>query len=250
MRVVRDTGRVTAGAVAVCAVVLGMTGCGSSGPGGGGGAVTSAVPFPVAVGNTWTYKTTGTRGSKTVSSGTQTDKITAVAPGAGGHKVTIMVTQVTQGVPVRSGVYYQFAPDGAVTRSDYFTPTASGQPEGGAPSAGYLRFPSTADLSSGKPEVQNLPQTVVVGGQARQQTNRITVQGKGTGTVTVPAGTFKADIVTETQTVSVAGGNNTMTASTTTWLAPGVGPVKEQVSLQIGKVAGLTIVELQSFRKG
>lgn len=249
MRVVSNKGRVTAGAVAVFAMGLGMTGCGSAGSAGGSAVSASAVPFPVAVGSTWTYKTTGTRASQSIS-GTQTDKVTAVAPGPGGQKVTMMVTQVTQNVPVRSGVYYTFAPDGAVTTSAYYTPTAAGQPEGGAPTAGYLKFPSKADLSSGKPEEQNLTQTVKIGGGPHQETNRITVQGQGTGTVTVPAGTYRADIVTETQTVSVVGGHNTMTARTTTWLAPGVGPVKQQVSLQIGSVSGQTTVELQSFSKG
>lgn len=250
MRVVSYTGRVTAGAVGGFAVVLGMTGCGSSGSAGASAKVTSAVPFPVAVGNTWTYKTTGTRGSKTVTTGTQTDKVTAVAPGPGGQKVTFMVTQVTGGVPVRSGVYYTFGANGAITASAYFTPSATGQPEGGAPSAGYLKFPSTADLASGKPETQSLTEPVQIGTGTHQETNRITIQGKGTGTVTVPAGTYQAVIVTETQTISVVGGHNTMTARTTTWLAPGVGPVKELVSLQIGRVSGLTTVELKSFSKG
>ena len=86
-------------------------------------------------------------------------------------------------------------------------------------------------------------------GQVQSQDANVTVQGQGTSTVKVPAGTYQATLVTMTMSVKV--GNYSSTEEVQTWVAPGAGPVKTKLSLHAAGNTELTSTEeLLSFTKG
>jgi hypothetical protein len=75
------------------------------------------------------------------------------------------------------------------------------------------------------------------------------VQGQGTHTVTVPAGTYQATLVTMIMSIRVGGFGSDEEIQT--WTAPGTGPVKSEVLLLTGGRATLTTTEeLVSFTQG
>ena len=57
----------------------------------------------------------------------------------------------------------------------------------------------------------------------------VTVQGAGTQSVTVPAGTYNATVVNMTMSETIHG--FAVSSEVRTWLATGVGPVKTEVIL-------------------
>jgi hypothetical protein len=86
-------------------------------------------------------------------------------------------------------------------------------------------------------------------GPAQDQNANVTVQGQGTSTVTVPAGTYQATLVTMTFSVKVGGYSSTEEVQT--WAAPGTGPVKTKVALHAaGNIELTSTDELVSFTKG
>jgi hypothetical protein len=125
---------------------------------------------------------------------------------------------------------YVFYPDGTIGYP--VTPVA------GVSVAGVVRWPDAAGLASGR------PYHPVLQGQAG--TANVTVQGKGTTPVSVPAGTFQASVVTMTIPTK------TGTVEVTTWIAEGIGPVKTTTLIRLpGKPdLVLTTSELRSFTKG
>jgi hypothetical protein len=77
------------------------------------------------------------------------------------------------------------------------------------------------------------------------ETANVTVQGEGTTSVSVPAGTFQASVVT--MTIATKAG----TVEVTTWLAQGIGLVKTRALIRApGGTGFLTTDELQSFTRG
>ncbi len=88
--------------------------------------------------------------------------------------------------------------------------------------------------------------TTDVGGSARHVqdgTADVTVQGTGTVSVRVPAGTYRASVVKTT--ISMQG----QTVEVTVWIAQGTGPVKTEVLIRAPGGTGLTTNELLSFTK-
>jgi hypothetical protein len=71
----------------------------------------------------------------------------------------------------------------------------------------------------------------------------VTVQGTGTTSISVPAGTYRASMVKTT--ISAQG----QTVEVTVWIAQGTGPVKIQVLVRAPGGTGLTTSELLSFTK-
>jgi hypothetical protein len=141
----------------------------------------ASVPFPVAVGNTWVYKTS-LGASET---GTVTNKITAVVPVSGGQH------------------------------------------------DGHQRHTGQQDQA----------------GQHLRETAHITVQGAGSATVTVPAGSYHATIVDMTMAVTFEG--FPVTIEVRTWLANGVGPVKSEATTDESGASHIASVqELTSFTSG
>jgi len=80
------------------------------------------------------------------------------------------------------------------------------------------------------------------------ETANVTVQGGGTQSVSVPAGTYRATLVNMTMVTKVGG--FTTTAVMKVWAAPGTGPVKtEQLIRAAGKTQRITTSSLVSFTK-
>jgi DUF3108-like len=177
----------------------------------------NSIPFPVAVGNTWIYRTTLAGGT-----GRTTNRIVAAGAGAVGYQVTMDSTTNVAGTATTIPLVYVFYLDGTV---GYPVPPVSGLSGMG----GSIRWPDAAGLASGQAyrSVMRIPI-----GQAGQYENAdVTVQGTGTASVTVPAGTYQASVVT--LTISAKAG----TVKVTTWIAQGVGPVQTAALI---RVAGMT----------
>lgn len=204
--------------------------------GGGSGA---SAPFPIAVGNTWKYKTTAVG-----ETGTSVQKMAAVVPVAAGQKVTMSTTSNLLGTNTTTHSTYIFGTDGSITYPlSQFSSTS-----GVSVSGGGVVWPSLAVLDSGKPSTSALTLSIKAAGQTINTTAHIAVQGGGTATVTVPAGTYQATVVNMTITMTVEGIG--VSEEIKTWLAPGVGPVKDQVTVdEAGADHVAAGEELESFTK-
>ena len=183
----------------------------------------NSIPFPVAVGNTWVYRTQA--GGQT---GRTTNRIVAAGPGSGGYRVTVSSTTDFGGSGSTVVPVYTFYPDGTI---GYPVPPVSGVPVTGFD----IRWPDAAGLASGKIYRSTLH---IQGGDAH-----VTVQGVGTTSVSVPAGTYRASMVTATVTAQG------QTIEVTVWIAQGTGPVKTEAVIRAAGGTDLTTNELLSFTK-
>src|SRR5580698_5024774 len=211
-----------AGAALALAAVGGLilTGCGttSSGSSGGSGSTASkaagsssasakagsassagstsvvaadSLPFPIAVGNTWKY---------TDTNGTTVNTIAAVTPVSGGQQVTMDGTITTLGTT--SSITYPFNQFNSGSSTAKVTLLS-----------GTVMFPSASALASGQVSHSALKIQFTSAG--------------GTQTVTVPAGTYTANVVDMTMSETVEG--IAVNTEVMTWFANGVGPVKSEV---------------------
>jgi len=166
--------------------------------------------------------------------GRTTNTIVAAGPGTTGYRVTVSSTTAIAGTAITVQPVYVFHPDGTIS---YPVPAVNGLSVAGA----GIRWPDAAALASGRPYHSVVR---VQAGQAGQNAD-ITVQGAGSMSVSVPAGTYQASVV---QTTIAA---KAVTVVVTTWIAQGVGPVKTEVLVRAAGEAGLTTTdELLSFSKG
>jgi hypothetical protein len=236
-----------AGAAAVVAIAAGLVlaGCGgssssgtaagsnaaSSSPaasdspasGGSTSAVTTAtVPFPVGVGDTWKYKTTY---------GRTVNRMTAVTPVSGGQQVTMRSAITSLGTTTHDTAYYVVHSDGSISlpfsQFDTSSSTASVKLI-----SGNIFWPPADQLSSGQAYHDALKIEFTEDGIEKNVTAHVTVRGGGTQSVTVPAGTYNADVVNMTMSETVEG--ILVSSVVETWLAPGVGPVQSEVILHEG----------------
>ena len=182
----------------------------------------NSIPFPVAVGNTWIYQTRADG-----QTGRTTNRIVAAGPGSGGYRVTVSSTTNVGGSASTVVPVYTFYPNGTI---GYPIPQVSG-----VPVTGTIRWPDAEGLASGKIYRSTLH---IEGGNAD-----VTVQGTGTTSVSVPAGTYRASVV---RTTITAQGQN---IEVTVWIAQGTGPVKTEVVIRAPGGTGLTTSELLSFTK-
>jgi hypothetical protein len=206
---------------------------GSAGTGtSSGGSFTGTPLFPVAVGNTWVYQVT----TVGIPGGTATDKVTAVAPAAGGNQVT--TTHEFHGATVKETLL--FGSNGTISM-----PLPSLGSTTFKIRSGGIVWPSHAQIMSGQPYNSTVRAMVTIAGQAHNVSTHVTVQGAGSATVTVPAGTYHTTVIDDTLTERFMGVS--VSIRIRTWLAPGVGPVKSQVTTDGTTVSG---EELKSFTKG
>jgi hypothetical protein len=106
-------------------------------------------------------------------------------------------------------------------------------------------WPDAAGLASGR-SYHSVRRIRLSSGQ--YETANVTVQGGGTASVTVPAGTYQATLVNMTMISKV--GSFTTTAVVKVWTAPGVGPVRsEDIVKAAGKTDLITTEALLSFGK-
>jgi hypothetical protein len=204
----------------------------------------NSVPFPIAVGNTWTYKDT-----TSVTVGTSVDKIASVRPVSGGRQVLMDSTITVAGVTTHGSAYFIFHPDGSITYPFSQFSSSNSQTKV-ALLSGNIIWPAASQLASGQVSNNTLKIQITAGGHTEDVTSRITVKGAGTHSVTVPAGTYSATVVDMTESETVLG--IAITSQITTWLATGVGPVKTEVTISEGGGPGTVTADnvLTSFTKG
>lgn len=196
----------------------------------------SSISFPIAVGNTWLYQITAKING---AQSTETKKILSVVPVSGGRRVVMSQTTVLDSTRTTSQDTFVFYSNGTigypVTNSEVSV-TGDG-----------VLWPSAAGLASGRAFTSVVP--IKVNNTGPAQDANVTVQGEGTHTVTVPAGTFQATLVVMTMSVRVSGFGSDEEVET--WVAPGTGPVKSEVLLlAAGQAKVVTTEELLSFTKG
>jgi hypothetical protein len=198
------------------------------------GPTASLANFPIGVGNTWVYRNS--------LGGTVTNKMTAVTPVPGGQQVTETNTIDLAGSPSTTRANYVFHSDGSITYPpDQFGSDVTIQ--------GGIVWPPPAVIASGQPQRSVLQITLNEGTQQLSETSHITVQGAGSGTVTVPAGTYTATIVDMTMATTVKG--YAVSIEVRTWLANGIGPVQsEVVTTDLGAAHVTDELKLESFTKG
>ena len=194
-----------------------------------------SIPFPVAVGNTWVYQVVASINN---AHALDTKKVLDVTPVPGGNRVT-MSDSIGPGTSVTTQEHYLFFDNGQLgfpVNQAHGVSVVSGN--------GVI-WPDAAGVASGRP-YHSVLQIKLVGGQS--ETANVTVQGGGTESVSVPAGTYRATLVT-TSIVSKVG-NFTSISMLKVWTAPGIGPVKtEQLLKAGGKTQVTTTTTLLSFTK-
>jgi hypothetical protein len=164
--------------------------------------------------------------------GRTTNRIVSAGPGRDGYKVTVSSATDLPGTAAAVQSVYVFYPDGTIGY-----PVT---PVDGVSVAGVVRWPDAAGLASGRSFHSVLRDLA-----GRGESANVTVQGGGTTSVRVPAGTFQASVVT--MTIATKAG----TVEVTTWIAQGIGPVKTRVLLRApGKTELLTATDLRSFTRG
>ena len=252
-----------AGTAAVVAIAAGLAvaGCGgssSSGAAAGGNAAskspaashstgssgstsvaTATVPFPVGVGDTWRYRTTD---------GRTVNRIIAVTPAPGGQQVTMRSAITNLGSTTHDTAYYVVNSDGSISLPfSQFDTSSSGASV--KLISGSIFWPPADQLSSGKAYHDALKIEFSTNGTTQNVTAHVTVRGAGTQSVTVPAGTYNADVVNMTMAETIEG--ISVSSVVRTWLAPGVGPVKSEVILHEGGTDHIAAEDqLTSFKVG
>ena len=171
--------------------------------------------------------------------GQTTNRIVSAGPGPAGYEVTMSSTIEVAGTATAVQPVYVFYPDGTI---GYPVPPINGVSVAG----GGIRWPDAAGLASGQAYHSVLRTQVSQTGQ--YENANVTVQGVGTMSVGVPAGTYQASVV-ETTIAGKVGGYTT-TVEVTTWIAQGVGPVKTEELIRAAGTTELTTNELLSFTKG
>lgn len=208
----------------------------SQGSGGPGTAAGSTL-FPIAVGEKWVYADhLGSLGSSTT-----TNTVAAIKPASGGNLVTLTDTSNVLGTAKTTKLTYMFYSNGSIGVP--FTQLAGGKV---AIESGSIVWPSASALASGQAHTSVLSIAVKTGGQILHEKVHVTVKSGGTASVTVPAGTYQATIVDQNMSETVFG--HAFSFAVRTWLAPGVGPVKDEL---VGDSSFFphTVEELTSFTK-
>jgi hypothetical protein len=211
----------------------------STGSSGSTAVTTATVPFPVGVGDTWRYRTTD---------GRTVNRIIAVTPASGGQQVTMRSAITNLGSTTHDTAYYVVNSDGSISLPfSQFDTSSSGASV--KLISGSIFWPPADQLSSGKAYHDALKIEFSEDGTTRNVTAHVTVRGAGTQSVTVPAGTYNADVVNMTMAETIEG--ISVSSVVRTWLAPGVGPVKSEVILHEGGTAHVAAEnQLVSFKAG
>jgi hypothetical protein len=207
----------------------------SAAAGSGGSTV---AYFPDTVGDTWVYQV-----SDNLESGTDTNRVTGNAATADGSLITVTNNETLAGTPVSHSYEYTVHPDGSIT-----VPVNSTGSSDVTLKSGQLYWPSPSQLLTGQPYNETLVLSIDESGTTSTVDADVTIKGEGSQTVTVPAGTYTARIIDEVMTEKIMGYTTKLTIET--WVANGVGTVKEETSTGIG-AASLTITQvLKSFTAG
>jgi hypothetical protein len=212
-------------------------GSGNSGTGSTTTVASGSVPFPIAVGNTWIYDS-----DTTTLNGMVTNKIVAEKPVSSGTQVTM--SNHDSFVSTTTDSIFIFHPDGSISY-----PFSQLQSDATVIKGGII-LPSAAVIDSGRSTTSTLVMEIhPATGASQRVTSHITVKGDGTATVTVPAGTYTATVVSMTEKFTVDGYHATIVVKS--WMANGVGPVQSEAELtELGHSQLVSELKLKSFTKG
>jgi hypothetical protein len=187
--------------------------------------------MPAQLGDTWGYD----MDSSVFGKGTETLKITAVKPVAGGQLATMVASMRLAGskAPLNFTSQFTAAADGSVT-------FASTSVMGAKFAFSGVSWPSLSTLTPGRPRTTTIT-------QAGSPTNEhLTITDIGLASVTVPAGSYQATLLE--QTVTGSAGNQT---TVKTWIVSGIGEVKTETTVIVeGKPFATSVETLTSFTKG
>jgi uncharacterized protein DUF3108 len=202
-----------------------------SGPAG----TSASAPFPVAVGNTWIYEAVTSINN---AHATDTKKVLSVTPTTGGREVTMSDTIIPgAATATQKYLFYDNGQIGYPISSGHGITLVSGN---------GIVWPNAADLASGK-AFHSTSKIKLSSGQ--YESADVTVQGGGTESVSVPAGSYQATVVNMTIVTHLGSFATTITVKE--WTAPGVGPVKsEELIKAAGKTQTTSTEALLSFKKG
>jgi hypothetical protein len=213
----------------------------SSGSGSGTTTAAGSPLFPVAVGEKWVYADRlGALGSSTT-----TNTIKAIKPVSGGDLVTMTDASHLAGAPAKpTKLTYMFYSDGSIGVP--LTQFNGGQV---TIKSGSIVWPSASAIASGQSHTSVLSVSIKANGQVINEKVHVTVKGGGTASVTVPAGTYHATVVDQTQAETLFGHH--VSIELRTWLAPNVGPVKSEIvsKSSLGGLAPQAVEELKSFTR-
>ena len=199
------------------------------------GATGVSAPFPVAIGNTWVYEAVTSINS---AHSTDTKKVLSVTPTTGGRQVTMWNTVLPGSAKVtQQYIFYDNGQIGFPISQSHGISVIS---------RNGIVWPNAADLAAGKAS-HSTSKVKLSSGQI--ETADVTVQGGGTQSVSVPAGTYQATLVNMTIVTHV--GSFVTTITVKEWTAPGVGPVKSQEIIKAAGQSQITTTEaLLTFKKG
>jgi hypothetical protein len=166
-------------------------------------------------------------------------------PASGGTRVTTANTFTLNGIHSTAHVTYVLGSDGSIR----YPLDVAGASAGPAGSANVI-LPPLSVIDSGRPSTSTTKMSFNALGQRVTITGRQTVQGGGTVSVTVPAGTFQAIVVTVTDVTTWEGIRTRLEHRA--WFARGIrGEVREQIFTNIaGHSFPVQVKELKSFTKG
>jgi hypothetical protein len=204
---------------------------GSAGTAGGTPATASTV-IPAQLGDTWVYAFD----SSVLGKGTETSRISAVSPAAGGQRATMASSLSLAGskAPFKFSSVFTAGADGSVT----FGSTSF---MGSKLASANVNWPSPAALTPGRPHTS----TVTGNFLGFRTTERVTITNLGPASVTVPAGTYQAVLLE--QTVTEGAGNRDVIKS---WVVNGIGQVKTDTTVIVKGQRSVSSAEvLTSFTK-
>jgi hypothetical protein len=198
-----------------------------------GTSATASTVIPAQPGDTWVYAID----SSALGKGTETARISAVTPVAGGQRATLSTSLRLAGskAPFRFTSNFIAGADGSVK----FGSTSF---MGAKLASANVNWPSPAALTPGRPRTS----TVTGSFLGFRTTERVTVTDVGPATITVPAGSYQATLLE--QTVTDRGGNRDVIKS---WVVNGIGQVKTVTTVIVkGERAVSSVQTLTSFTKG
>jgi hypothetical protein len=201
-----------------------------------------SLPFPTTVGDTWKYSNSnGSTSENKIASNTQV---------AAGQQIAMATTFTDTGTTTHDTYDYVVQPNGQISLpTSQFTSSIATSGISIKVLSGGIFWPSAAQLASGQPVHTTLTMEFTIAGKTQKITEHITSQGQGTQSVTVPAGTYSASVVSVQEAATFDGINTTIDDKT--WLANGIGPVQsELINVDGGKTDLTNKEELTSFVKG
>jgi hypothetical protein len=199
----------------------------------------ASVPFPVAVGDTWTY----TLVIAGLPPAVLVKKITGITPVPGGQRVHMAITEIAYGIPRTFHEDYLFGIDGSISF-----------PPGPIPSlmspgnVGKVIVPPLSVVNSGRPVTWTVKESPLkLAGRKITGKTRITLHG-GTASVTVPADTYRVTVVNLRIKSTTSWVHKPIVEVQRMWFAPHVGEVEEEViAVSPGSGRVLSTLKLRSF---